>query len=871
MTSRFAQALPPVFDPAYYRTHNAELGLGDDEAAAAHYARQGRAEGRVASPFARREELVAAMDGAGPVLEIGPFCAPLLKGPGVEYLDRLDAAALRDRAQAIGLDASDCPERIHHVGGLDRVGADSFDAVLASHSIEHQPDLVRHLEEVARVLRAGGRYVLIVPDKRFCFDHFLPETTIADVLDAFEEERTIHRLGSVVEHVALVTHNDPVRHWRGDHGGVDLEERQRRTAEALAAYRSSDGTYLDVHAWQFTPESFVALFATLARLGLSAFEVEAVYDTPRDRAEFCAVLRLARPARRAARRRHGMDVTVLQTADPFRYARMLAVTAPNVTEYCRRHGLTYQSFVGLKRGAWSWHAIFNRIVLLQELLDAGFTGWALYLDADAYVRDLDFDLPAYLARNANWAAVLATSGMSDARWDVNSGVALINLGHPLGRRLVQAWSARFAALSDERLAQLREGGEDNDQDYLHAVLRDDPEIVEAVLVESLDLLNSAHARFVRQRLRAQFDTFEERLSTIRDEVAAVGSAWGLGGGAMSVDPGGRAAARLLHAVGSDPWLAEAPPGDADDGAIERALTTWRTAAHTPVAPQQQAFAAALAREDVATLAETLRGLGRSPLARGLLGGDRQHRRCADDPAFARERALRTHDALLSLAELTGAVSVESPDLGPWGVTRRISAPALFAGIERVLARDLRPPATIGAYLGVEVGRGLVLHLRMAEAIHTAWRIGQLAAMLNLTRVVELGGGIGLGAWYARRLGIAEYRLVAPAVSGALQAAVLGASAHPVDFSQRIQAPLDLLVVEDLATWPEEDALEHLRDAAGHGVRVILSFGQDAAADPARPQGGVADRLASLGGWQRIGRARHGLKPGYVEEIFLCAG
>jgi hypothetical protein len=79
------------------------------------------------------------------------------------------------------------------------------------------------------------------------------------------------------------------------------------------------------------------------------------------------------------------------------YFDMLCLSARANRAYCRRHEIAYQAFVGVKRGFHSWQATYNRIPLLQELVDAGFAGWVLYLDADAYVADLDFDLRLYLA------------------------------------------------------------------------------------------------------------------------------------------------------------------------------------------------------------------------------------------------------------------------------------------------------------------------------------------------------------------------------------------------------------------------------------------------------------------------------------------
>ncbi len=152
------------------------------------------------------------------VLEIGPFCNPCMTGRNVRYFDVLDRAGLLKRAAEQGYLVVSAPkiDFVSPVGDLSVVDA-TFDAVVSSHCIEHQPDLVAHLAEVARILEPGGRYFLLVPDKRFCFDHFLAPSTVAGVVDAWKEGRKVHRLASVLEHRALTTHNDTARHWAGDH------------------------------------------------------------------------------------------------------------------------------------------------------------------------------------------------------------------------------------------------------------------------------------------------------------------------------------------------------------------------------------------------------------------------------------------------------------------------------------------------------------------------------------------------------------------------------------------------------------------------------------------------------------------------------
>lgn len=163
---------------------------------------------------------------------------------------------------------------------------------MSSHSIEHQPDLIKHLIDVCDLLEPGGRYFLIVPDKRYCFDHYLPDTTVADIIEAHTERRRTHRIGNVIEHRALTTHNDTARHWQFDHADRDYADNiASRTRQALREFKEADGAYIDVHAWKFTPIVFRQVITQLTELGLINLFTERVYHTPHGRNEFTAVLR----------------------------------------------------------------------------------------------------------------------------------------------------------------------------------------------------------------------------------------------------------------------------------------------------------------------------------------------------------------------------------------------------------------------------------------------------------------------------------------------------------------------------------------------------------------------------------------------------
>lgn len=227
------------------------------------------------------------------VLEIGPFCNPVLRGANVSYADVLDRDGLVDRATAIGYPAVFAPDIDFVAPNGDLSAIDrTFSAALSCHCIEHQPDLIGHLRQVSRLLAVGGTYYVIIPDKRFCFDATLDTSTAAEVIAAHLEKRTVHTLQSVMEHRALTTHNDPARHWRGDNKDANYDDEViRRIPLSIAEHKGANGSYVDVHAWQFTPDSFASVFGVLRRLKYIDFDISDLFQPVPQRNEFAVILR----------------------------------------------------------------------------------------------------------------------------------------------------------------------------------------------------------------------------------------------------------------------------------------------------------------------------------------------------------------------------------------------------------------------------------------------------------------------------------------------------------------------------------------------------------------------------------------------------
>ena len=216
-----------------------------------------------------REELLLSMfDSSGFGLEVGPSFRPLLPKSryNVETIDHADATTLRKKYS----DNASLIEEVDYVsdGGsmLDKIGqSERYDFILASHVIEHVPDLVGFLQDCETLLKPAGQVILAVPDKRYCFDVLRPISTVGQVLQAKIESRDRHTIGTLYDQDAYACAKSGDIAWmEPDMENIGL----LRTPEMAKKVLDADSdTYRDAHGWQFTPTSFRYIIKTLNVLG----------------------------------------------------------------------------------------------------------------------------------------------------------------------------------------------------------------------------------------------------------------------------------------------------------------------------------------------------------------------------------------------------------------------------------------------------------------------------------------------------------------------------------------------------------------------------------------------------------------------------
>lgn len=221
-------------------------------------------------------------------LEVGPGYNPLVskaEGFRIETADYTDQAGLR--AKYAGNPHVDVNriEVVDHVltGGMtlaEAVGQPgAFDYIVASHVIEHTPDMLGFLKSCEELLAPDGVLLLAVPDKRHCFDVLLPLTSTGMVLDAHLGRHARPSPGAVFNDVAYnAVRGDAIGWGPDDPTPLRFFASIEAAKAAYDAIRSSND-YRDTHVWRFVPSSFRLIVADLHAIGEIALREHGFHDS----------------------------------------------------------------------------------------------------------------------------------------------------------------------------------------------------------------------------------------------------------------------------------------------------------------------------------------------------------------------------------------------------------------------------------------------------------------------------------------------------------------------------------------------------------------------------------------------------------------
>lgn len=174
---------------------------------------------------------------------------------------------------------------------------------------------------------------------------------------------------------------------------------------------------------------------------------------------------------------------------------------------------------------------------------------------------------------------------------------------------------------------------------------------------------------------------------------------------------------------------------------------------TIVNQEMHIFKTAVKNGDTRGMFDYLSGIGRNYVWFGglTLGIDGY-----TPPNWTPEQVAQLYwDKMVALGEASGAICIENPESGPYLRNIRMAPEELLRRMENQMEVSLTPPDRILSTFGVSIGSS-VFHYRHINAIYGAQILTRLVPVEG--RIAEIGGGLGLLAFYAQRMKPLQYEI-----------------------------------------------------------------------------------------------------------------
>lgn len=234
----------------------------------------------------RNDKILCCINKNGLGVEIGPSHNPVTpkkEGYRVHVIDHLNREQLLEKYRDHNLHLENIEDVDFVWNGetyAELTGKRKFyNWIIASHLIEHIPDLIGFLNNCDEILKDDGVVSLVIPDKRFCFDHYRPISGLAGIIDSHLEKHTLHTPGTVAEFFLNGVSRGGSIAWGGFTAGEytfnNTLEQAREGINRVTAQKE----YIDVHAWCFSPHSFRLIMHDLYSLGFIQLREVAFFRT----------------------------------------------------------------------------------------------------------------------------------------------------------------------------------------------------------------------------------------------------------------------------------------------------------------------------------------------------------------------------------------------------------------------------------------------------------------------------------------------------------------------------------------------------------------------------------------------------------------
>lgn len=215
----------------------------------------------------RREVILPYLNHPISALEIGPFIRPTLEKAEADLktLDCYDTDELRQHAIRIG----ENPYSVIHVDYVCKdenycnVVTDEFDMIIAAHVAEHVVGFVGYFQTLRKLLKHGGHCMIVLPDKRYSFDKFRSDTSLAYLIFQHLQPEFPAKAFHALESAMLY-----------DKGYINAENVAEERLSIDSLRKALDGWHPGVHSHVFQFEDVITkVFAPLCAMGLIDFDV----------------------------------------------------------------------------------------------------------------------------------------------------------------------------------------------------------------------------------------------------------------------------------------------------------------------------------------------------------------------------------------------------------------------------------------------------------------------------------------------------------------------------------------------------------------------------------------------------------------------
>lgn len=168
-----------------------------------------------------------------------------------------------------------------------------FDDLVASHAVEHVPDVVGWFEEISAVLKPGGVLSLVVPDKRFTFHCQRDLSRASEFIETFPLRSRKPSLRQVFDSHYSSAPVDAQFAWTEKFEPASLNNVHSHPKGVFDVCKKvlCEDFYVDSHCYTFTPESFDQIFRCILQLELTDFELVHLFPTEVNGMEFYVSLR----------------------------------------------------------------------------------------------------------------------------------------------------------------------------------------------------------------------------------------------------------------------------------------------------------------------------------------------------------------------------------------------------------------------------------------------------------------------------------------------------------------------------------------------------------------------------------------------------